>query len=283
MTEQSTILEQAPDLPLPPVPPEPMGEFAAFVTAVQFLTRVPLSTRTPVSAAVLSRCPVYFPIVGGMIGLVTAVVLGIGSLVWPIWLAVIVALAVEARLTGAFHEDSVADFCDAFGGGWTRDDVLRILKDSRIGSFGAMGLGLAVALRAGAIIEVVQQSGRHHWLVWSSAIVASSAIGRLVMVVVMFWVPPVPARESLSRDVGRQMSGSSVFVAFLWTVFAALPFVILRPVPAVIAIVALVPMVAWFRRLVLRRLGGITGDCLGCICYGAMIVVLLSTAARWSP
>ena len=90
---------------------------------------------------------------------------------WPIGLAVVIGLAFEALLTGAFHEDAVADFCDAFGGGWTRDDILRILKDSRVGSFGALGLILAVALRGGAIATL--ETDR-----LIAAVTASAALGR---------------------------------------------------------------------------------------------------------
>ncbi|MDB5339717.1 MAG: cobalamin-5-phosphate synthase CobS [Planctomycetaceae bacterium] len=283
MTEQSTISEHAAVPQVHPVPAEQWGEWSAFLTAVQFLTRVPLPFSEPVSAAVLSRCPVYFPLVGGLIGVATSVVVGVAGLFWPVWLAVIVALAIEARLTGAFHEDAVADFCDAFGGGWTRDDVLRILKDSRIGSYGALGLGIAVALRAGAMLEIIQQVGRHNWLVWGSAIVASCAIGRFVIVLVMVRVPPVSSRESLSRDIGRQLKLRDLLTASVWMLPLVLPFIIQLPLQAAICVVALVAIVMWFMALVRRRLGGITGDCLGCIGYGSMVVVLLATAARWNP
>ena len=71
--------------------------------------------------------------------------------VWPPLVAALLALAVEAVLTGGFHEDAVADCCDGFGGGRSREDVLRIMKDSRIGSFGMLGLTLAILLRAGCL------------------------------------------------------------------------------------------------------------------------------------
>ena len=283
MTEQTTIPEAMANPPEHPVTTKRAGEWAAFGTAVQFLTRVPWPTTELPSAAELSRCPVYFPVVGGLIGLVTSVALGIGCLFWPAWLAVLVALVIEARLTGAFHEDAVADFCDAFGGGWTRDDVLRILKDSRIGSYGALGLGLAVALRAGAMLEIIHQAGRHNWLAWGSAIVASGAIGRFVIVAVMVCVPPVASRESLSCDVGRQLKSRDLMVSTCWMLPLILPYVMQLPIQSIVAVVALVPIVVWFMALVRRRLGGMTGDCLGCICYASMVVVLLATAARWNP
>lgn len=283
MTAHSSIPEHAAIAPDLSVPAERAGQWAAFGTAVRFLTRVPLPTKEPVSAAALSRCPIYFPVVGGLIGIVTSVVIGIACLFWPVSLAVIIALAIEARLTGAFHEDAVADFCDAFGGGWTRDDVLRILKDSRIGSYGALGLGLAVAMRIGAMIELIQQAGRYNWLVWSSVIVASCAIGRFIIVVIIVNVPPVSSRESLSRDIGHQLRFQDLIAASIGMLPFVLPFIILRPMHAVICLFALIATVIWFMKLVRRRLDGITGDCLGFICYFSMVVMLLVATARWNP
>ena len=260
---------------------EQPSRWAAFAAAVQFLTRIPLPAGSHASPAALRRCPVYFPLVGALIGVVTTVVVGATSLVWPVWLAVLIALAVEARLTGALHEDAVADFCDAFGGGWTRDDVLTILKDSRIGTYGALGLGLAVTLRAGATFEIVHRAGQENWLVWSSALVASCAVGRWVVVLVMVCAAPVARRESLSRDVGSQLTRGDLLVATLWTIPVVAFFAIHFPFQAAFAATLLVPTVWWFLRLVQRRIGGITGDCLGSIAYVSQVLVLLAAAARW--
>jgi alpha-ribazole phosphatase len=132
-----------------------LGHYRSLLVAVQFLTRLP----TPCvamgdeaeRALILGRSAAYFPLVGALIGATTGATIRLAGQFWPIGLAVVIGLAFEALLTGAFHEDAVADFCDAFGGGWTRDDILRILKDSRLGSFGALGLILAVALRGSAV------------------------------------------------------------------------------------------------------------------------------------
>ena len=256
------------------------GRWAAFVAAVQFLTRAPVSARGSLSAAALARCPIYFPLVGALIGVFTASVLGITCLVWSVWLAAIVTIAAEVRLTGALHEDALADFCDAFGGGWTRDDILTILKDSRIGVYGAIGLGLAVSLRAGAMIEIVQRYGMENWMVWASALLASSTVGRWVIVLVMVSVPPVPRRDSLSRDVGSQLNRWHLLSATLWMLPAAACLAVQLPQQAVLAAALLVPTVYGFMRLVVRRLGGITGDCLGCIGCVSQLIVLLAAAAR---
>jgi hypothetical protein len=94
----------------------------------------------------------------------------------------------------------VADFCDAFGGGWTREDILRILKDSRVGSFGALGLGLAVLLRVGATAALPPAD-------LLAATVAASAWGRWVILPIMALVPPVSDRPGSARDFGREVRG----------------------------------------------------------------------------
>src|SRR3546814_1620129 len=104
-----------------------------------------------------------------MVGAITAGVMVAAEQVWPRIVAVVLALIVEVRLTGAFHEDAVADFCDAMGGGHTRDDKLRIFRDSRIGSYGALGLLLAVGLKAALLVVLPTP-------ILAAALIASGAI-----------------------------------------------------------------------------------------------------------
>jgi adenosylcobinamide-GDP ribazoletransferase len=257
----------------------------SFIAAVQFLTRLPLATKTPVTSGALQRSPRFFPLVGAFIGLFTATVIGFASSVWPIWIAVLVALAIELRLTGAMHEDGVADFCDAFGGGWTREETLLILKDSRIGTYGALGLLLAVVLRAATTIEIVSRFAAASPLIWGSALIASSVIGRWVTVFGMFWVLPIPQRESLSRDIGGRLRTTDLLLASLTGMPFVVCFAYFQPMQCLAAFILVVPSVAWFLFRVKRRLGGITGDCLGCIGYVSQVLVLLAVAMEidfWS-
>jgi adenosylcobinamide-GDP ribazoletransferase len=257
-------------------PQERAGQLAALVTAVQFLTRIPVSKRET-SPAALRDCPRYFPLVAMGIGVITASVTLAGSYLWPISLSVLLALALEFRLTGGLHEDAVADFCDAFGGGWTRERVLEIMKDSRIGTYGTLGLVSALAIRFAATVAVIQQAGTDQFLVWGTAIVTAAVMGRWLIVLVMVLVPPIANRESLSRDVGAQMTFKDLAIAS----FCALPSLVLfgwlMPVQCLIAVVLLFVAI-WFRRLVLHKLGGITGDCLGFIGYLGQLIILLVAA-----
>ena len=244
------------------------------VIAVLFLTRVPLPLAPPAKAEELSRAAAFFPLVGGFVGLLTAAVAWAGGHLWPMALAILVALAFEALLTGGFHEDAVADFFDAFGGGWTREDVLRILKDSRIGSFGALALGLVVALRAGALIALDPA-------LLFPALLASAAVGRWAGLFFMALLPPASDRQALSKDVGPGVGFSQVLLGTLWILPGLAWLAWLRPWHALAAAAALVLLFVVFYRLLVRRIGGVTGDCLGALCYFAQIAVLLASAARW--
>jgi adenosylcobinamide-GDP ribazoletransferase len=269
--------------PLEPIarldPPDRGGQWAALIAAVQFLTRIPISTRAPAPAA-LRHAPRYFPLVATGIGLTTASLVLAGSLFWPIWLAVLLAMTVEFRLTGGLHEDAVADFCDAFGGGWTRERVLEIMKDSRIGTYGTLGLVSALAIRFGATLAVIEQAGIGRILVWGTAIVTAAAMGRWLIVLVMTLVPPLENRESLSREVGSRMTYADLAMASACAAPCLIVFGWLRPIPCLIAVGSLLVAAIWFRGLVLRKLDGITGDCLGFIGYLGQLIVLLAASVK---
>jgi adenosylcobinamide-GDP ribazoletransferase len=251
------------------------GAVRGFLAAVQFLTRVPVpGGDRPTSRETLARATVFFPLVGACIGVITATVMTVAALVWPVWLAALVALAVEAWLTGAFHEDAVADFFDAFGGGFTRARVLEILRDSRIGSFGAVALLLGLLLRSGAMAAIPDGGVRF------AAIAAAAALGRLALLVAMAVVPPVSDRASLARDVASRSGPRTVALGVAFASPAVLALATLQPLHLALALALAAVALIWFLRVVVRTLGGITGDCLGCLCYLVQLIVLLVAAAR---
>jgi adenosylcobinamide-GDP ribazoletransferase len=256
----------------------PLDHYRSLLVAVQFLTRLPTPKVAMGDEAqrckILGRSVAYFPLVGALIGAMTGATIRLGGQFWPIGLAIVIGLAFEALLTGAFHEDAVADFCDAFGGGWTRDDILRILKDSRLGSFGALGLGLALVLRGGAIASLQTN-------VLIAAVTASAALGRWAILPAMWMLPPVADRESLSRDIGRQIGSMRLLLGTVMAVPGCTWLAFISPGRLVIACAAVIALIAWLVRYVGRRLGGMNGDCLGFLCYASQVVVLLMTSASW--
>ncbi|HEX4148176.1 MAG TPA: adenosylcobinamide-GDP ribazoletransferase [Pirellulales bacterium] len=246
-------------------------------SAVAFLTRIPLHRHSAnPQAFTLSAAAVWFPFVGAGVGGFTGGIIWLAAHVWSIWPAVVLGLACEALLTGALHEDALADFCDAFGGGWTRDDVLRILDDSRVGSYGVLGLTLAVLLRAGWLASL--PSGQ-----LIAVAMASATLGRWAMLPAMAALLPVAGRQSLAEQVGRAIGGREVLLGSL----LAMPglfwmgwFAPLRLVSALAVLMVLVPAVVSYVR---RRIGGLTGDCLGALCYLAQLGVLACAASGCGP
>lgn len=252
-----------------------MLDVHALAAAVQFLTRLPVPGGMHgdrADPALLRAAVVHFPLVGGLIGATTGcVVLAAGHL-WPPLVAVIVGLIVEALVTGGFHEDAVADCCDAFGGGWTRDDVLRILKDSRVGSLGVLGLVLLVGLRATALAAVPLDR-------MVAAAAAAGALGRWAMLVMMRLVPAIQDREGLATDVARGINWPSLLGGTIFALLCLAPLAWREPLRAAAGSAAVLAVTVVAARYVQRRLGGGTGDCYGAVCGLGQCVALVAAIA----
>lgn len=257
-----------------------MPWWAPPLLAVQFLTRLPVPATDRLAGvtarAGLARAVGWFPLVGALIGVVTAVVAIGAARFWPIPVAVVIALAVEARLTGAFHEDAVADFCDAFGGGQNADDVQRILKDSRIGSYGAVGLLLALGLRAALLIVVL---GRFDMAQAASTIIGSACFGRWLIVMLMACVIPAPAGTGIAKDIAGGVGVRRLAFATLTALPPLAPLTFREPSMFVAALLSGLIFLLWFRALLIRRIGGSTGDCLGFAAYAGQLLLLLAATA----
>lgn len=241
--------------------------------AVQLLTRLPvpwLARLDAVQAADgLARAMAWLPPVGTLIGVSTAGVYVAAQMLWPPVIAALLALAVEALLTGAFHEDAVADFCDAFGGTARGDKALAIMRDSRIGSYGALGLGLMVALRLAAMVALPPALA-------VAGLVAAATLGRLWAVLLAALLPPVAA--GLAARMGavpwrRVLAAVALALPGVLPLLWRAPFVVLAH--GALGIVFL----WWLTRFLRARIGGSTGDCLGFVAYVGQVALLLVAAA----
>ncbi|MEM1128790.1 MAG: adenosylcobinamide-GDP ribazoletransferase, partial [Bacteroidota bacterium] len=133
------------------------GQLRAFLTGVMFLTRLPCPSWVGHDADYLARSTPYFPVIGLGVGLFGGAAYAGVALLWPPVIGLIVALAATIWLTGAFHEDGLADTFDGIGGGWTVDEMLTIMKDSRMGTYGTVALVLTLAAKLGALAVVAHQ------------------------------------------------------------------------------------------------------------------------------
>lgn len=252
-----------------------------FLAAVQFLTRLLIPTTTDQSpasyTATLRRSVVLFPLVGGLIGGLTATVFVVALLIGlsPL-VAALLALGCEAMLTGAFHEDAFADTCDALGGGWTREQVLQIMKDSRLGTYGTLALVIGVGARAAAMASLVGGG-----FVWPLAAITAAAVwGRIAIVAMMVFTPPIENRDSQANDISATQTWMTLISAGLLSLPLWIGWLILRPPVAAASLAAAILALVWFRHKILKRVGGTTGDLLGCSAFLVQLVITIGASAR---
>lgn len=245
------------------------------LTAVMFLTRIRVPAWVTHAPDDLARSTVWFPLVGVVVGSAGALAGLVGLAWWNNWVAAIAAVAMTVRITGAFHEDALADACDGFGGGWTIEQVLLIMKDSRIGSYGAIGLLLVTAMRIGAIASIAAQSTP----LFVAALLAGHVLGRWSSLPLIYWLRYVSdADTSKSKPFAasvtptRLAAGSVSALAVLAALFGdALTITIL----VCAALLLTTTLGRYFR----RRIGGMTGDCLGAANQGVEMTTYLLLAS----
>ncbi len=231
------------------------------LAALGLLTRLPVPGRHRAAAWA-------FPLAGLVVGAIAAVVASVAM--WlgvPGVLAALLALVVQAVLTGAMHEDGLADCCDGLWGGWSRAARLRIMKDSHIGTYGVLGLVLVVLLRWSALALLFDAGA-----VWGP-LLAAAVLSRVPMVALMAGLRNARG-TGLSAAVGRAdwpATGIAALIALFVTAVAGMPVFW----PAVLVLLVTVAIGA----LAEVKIGGQTGDVLGASQQLAEAAVLMSLAA----
>jgi adenosylcobinamide-GDP ribazoletransferase len=238
--------------------------------AGQLLTRIPLpDDAAPPEPGALARALRVFPLVGALIGLVSGLVLVAAShLGLPGAVAALLALATGLLLTGALHEDGLADTADGFGVRRSAAERLAIMRDSRIGTYGVLALGLVVALKASALASL------EPWTA-CAALAASAAASRATFPVLALILPPARS-DGLGARMGRP-SASTAAIAIAIGTAAALAS--LGPGPGAAALLAAAAAFAALAWLARRQVGGYTGDILGATQQVTETAMLLAVAA----
>ena len=247
-----------------------------FLTAVGFFTRVPVPGWVPFSVERLAHAARYLPAVGWLVGGLGALAYGLASQVLPPDVAVVLSMVATLVATGAFHEDGLADTCDGLGGGLDRDRALAIMKDSRIGSYGAIGLVLALLLKALALVNLGVDADMPVIL----ALLAAHPLSRLAPVTLMAVLDYArTGHDAKAGAVARRLTPAELGIA---TLAGVLPLLLLNATEAGLALAATVIVTAWAGRLFRRRLDGYTGDCLGATQQIAELAIYLALLAAWN-
>ncbi|MGN6748045.1 MAG: adenosylcobinamide-GDP ribazoletransferase [Xanthobacteraceae bacterium] len=241
-----------------------------FKASLAFSTRLPLLRATSQPARAVANAAWAFPVTGLIVGLTGALVYALAHrLGLPAWPAAILSVAATLAVTGALHEDGLADTADGFGGGDSRDVKLDIMRDSRTGAYGACALVLALLLRTGALASFADA----YAVVW--ALLASHAAARAAMVTMMWLLPPARS-EGLSFKAGSPPGegvAAAAAIAFVVVLFCLHP---MRGFIAALVLIAVVALMAW---LAMRQIEGQTGDVLGAVEQVGEIAVLLVALA----
>jgi len=237
-----------------------MSGTGEFLNALRFMTIVPVPSSDAATAPDwLSHCVKYFPAVGIGIGAASAVVLLLAGAIWGPVIAALFAVAASIAVSGALHEDGLADTADGFGGGWSAEKRLAIMKDSRIGAYGAIALGFSIALRVAVLTELPVWAG-------ATALVAGHAAARVTPAFVlarMVYMGDVSAMKMAYAE--SPVRPDEFWFALIVVAIGTLPlaFISIRSVATglLLGAVLAVALAAWSRRLI----GGYTGDVLGAI------------------
>jgi len=238
--------------------------------AASLLTRVPMPHPDGAVPAGLTRAQRAFPLVGALIGLAVGVVdIILLKLGVPALAAAALALGASAALTGALHEDGLADVGDGFGGGRDRDAKLAIMRDSRLGTYGTVVLLVGFAARLAALASLPVA-------IAIPALMVAHALGRAAIPLLAAKMPFARA-DGLGKNAGRPTPNDAIVAAAIGAILALLLLPIGTALLALIVAALAVVAVAW---LAWRQIGGVTGDVFGAAEQAAEIAVLVTIAAR---
>ncbi|QEA13617.1 adenosylcobinamide-GDP ribazoletransferase [Comamonas flocculans] len=261
-----------------------------FLLALQFFTRIPVTGRLAAwvgySPAMLNRASGHFPGVGWVVGALGALVLGaagarFGASAPGALLAALLCTAATVWLTGAFHEDGLADTADGLSGSVGRERALAIMKDSRLGSYGSIALVLVLLLKVCLLAVLVQQGPVRAAL----ALLAAQVLSRLAPLWVMRRLPYVSEDAGAkSKPLASTVCAATLGVGVCWALPAAALMALAQGGGALAAALLLwLAMLAALLRLLRRRLQGFTGDTLGAVQQLCELALYLGLAWAVAP
>lgn len=233
-------------------------ELSIFLTAVMFFTRLPIEKWAGkyfiYSASNAEQVPRYFPLVGLLIGVLISGVFNLLIMCFPLALALLLTLSAGVLLTGAFHEDGFADMCDGLGGGWEKQQVLTIMKDSRLGTYGSLGLMLLMALKFTALLSI-------NLTLIPLVFISGHILSRSVATSLIY------SYDYVQDDDVKKINGLSMYLSgrdLSFILLAGLLSLCWLPIKTIALIIVVMALLRFISGQYLhKRIGGYTGDCLG--------------------
>lgn len=247
-------------------------EIHIFFTALMFFTRIPCPKWVNHDPEYLKLSARYFSLIGIIVGSIGALVFYGASFLFSIEISLLLSIFATIYTTGAFHEDGFADVCDGFGGGWTKEKILLIMKDSRVGTYGTTGLLLILSIKFTTLREV-----ELYYI--PLVIISGHSLSRFIATTLIFTHPYVrDTEDSKAKPAAKSMSVSSLCLSMLWGIvplfFFKNPWVFLTLIPMYISKMFLA---AKFEKWI----GGQTGDCAGAVQQLSEVLFYLTVIGIW--
>jgi adenosylcobinamide-GDP ribazoletransferase len=262
-------------------------EVRIFLTALMFFTRIPVPKGIDHNTADLNRSSRYFPMVGVIVGIIGAASFAAAhSLFKDIFIAVILSLITTLLLTGAFHEDGLADVADGFGGGWTKQRILEIMKDSLTGAFGVIALIVVLLLKICLLAKLALLMINTHLLSFCILYIAAHAFSRTMPVFLLRYMRY--AREDDATSKSKPLAstiGWPGFLVALVTGVVPLLLMIYTLHYAYLLLLVVIPcglLTLYLSRFFHKWIGGYTGDCLGATQQLNEIIFYMGILAIWN-
>ncbi len=250
-----------------------LGPLYDLMVALQFLTRLPMPRDLNPEGDALGKAASYFPVVGLIVGgALGGLAWALDGAPWPPVVHVAFVLALGVWITGAFHEDGLADTFDGLWGGWRREDVLRIMRDSRIGTYGACALLALFVFRGAALLGMERAF-------WPAALALAHTVGRASSLPLLIGLPYARAEENpgVAKPLVEGLTWARLALGLLFAVGIA--WALVGPFGLHVLLGAGV-LTALCARYLLRRLQGMTGDTLGAVNVLCEVAALL--AMSWA-
>ncbi|KGJ93082.1 adenosylcobinamide-GDP ribazoletransferase [Colwellia psychrerythraea] len=228
-----------------------------FYLALSFFTRLPMPKTIYYSEALLNKANRYFSLVGVVTGGILALAYVLFNCFFPINIAILLTMAISLLLTGAFHEDGLADMADGIGGAFTIEKRLTIMKDSRIGTYGAVTLVMTLLLKFTLLVKLAEQ-GSNHLLF---AIILAEVLSRALAGSLISYMPYVSdIEQSKSKPLAQSQSLSELTLLL----FIGITPLIFYPSEVIFTLLIILVLFRYlFKRWLMAKIGGFTGDCLG--------------------
>lgn len=251
-----------------------MQQLRLFFIALQFFTRLPIPRWVGFEAEWLNHASRYFPLVGLVVGMIAAAVYGACALFLPAPVAAVLSTAATIYITGAFHEDGFADTCDGMGGGMTRERALEIMKDSRVGAYGAIGIACMLIAKCTTLALLPPSSA-------VAALLLGHPLSRLAATA-LIWKMDYARAEGKAKPLAVRMQAGEFAIAAITVALSAVGLLLygaldLGAVASALLAAGLAAL--WLGRKFERRLGGYTGDCLGAVQQLAEVTIYIAVLA----